>query len=247
MVRPKTEELNLLKFRIMKNIYILVIVMLSSFTIVAQECNAALFLKKGNVLEYTSFDKKGKALSKASHETLSIEEEGDKLTALIKVVSEDIKGKDSFSSEYEASCVDGVFSVDMARFFDMSKLQQYNADDYSVEMDGDILEFPTGMNAGDALNDGTITVKVNKEDFTLVTMIMNITNRKVHPNETITTKAGSFDCQKVTYDFDSKFGFIKVRGSGIEWYDKDKVIVRTQSFSKNGKLVASSDLTEMKE
>ena len=114
-------------------------------------------------------------------------------------------------------------------------------------MDGDVLEFPSGMNAGDALNDGTITVKVNKEDFTLVTMIMNITNRKVHPNETITTKAGTFDCQKVTFDFESKFGILKIRGSGVEWYQNDKVLVRSESYSKKGKLVASSDLTSIKE
>ena len=221
--------------------------MLSSFTIVAQGCNAALFLKKGNVLEYTSYDKKGKALSKASHETLSIKEEVDKLTAVIKVISKDIKGKDSFSSEYEATCMDGVFSIDMARFFDTSKLQQYDAEEFSVEMNGDVLEFPKGMSAGDTLNDGAITVKVNKDDFTLVTMVMNITNRKVHANETITTKAGTFDCQKVTYDFDSKFGFIKVRGSGVEWYEKDKVLVKSELYSKKGKLMASSDLTEMKE
>lgn len=231
----------------MKKLILLGFIALFTSSLSAQECNAALFLKKGNVLEYTSFDKKGKALSKASHETLSIKEEGVKLTALIKVVSQDIKGKDSFSAEYEASCVDGVFSIDMARFFDMSKLQQYNADDFSVEMDGDVLEFPTGMNAGDALNDGTITVKVNKEDFTLVTMIMNITNRKVHPNETIATKAGTFDCQKVTFDFESKFGILKIRGSGVEWYQNDKVLVRSESYSKKGKLVASSDLTSIKE
>ena len=230
-----------------KELIALIVTLFFVFGTKAQECNAALFLKKGNVLEYTSFDKKGKALSKASHETLSIKEEGDKLTALIKVVSQDIKGKDSFSAEYEATCMDGVFSIDMARFFDMSKLQQYNADDFSVEMDGDVLEFPSGMNAGDALNDGTITVKVNKEDFTLVTMIMNITNRKVHPNETITTKAGTFDCQKVTFDFESKFGILKIRGSGVEWYQNDKVLVRSESYSKKGKLVASSDLTSIKE
>jgi len=37
----------------------------------AQECNAALFLKKGTVLEYTSFTKKGKEDGKSIHETTS--------------------------------------------------------------------------------------------------------------------------------------------------------------------------------
>ena len=215
-------------------------------TITAQECNAALFLKEGNVLEYTSFDKKGKAISKASHETLSLKDEENKLTALIKVVSEDIKGKDSFTSEYEASCQDGLFSLDMARFFDTSKLQQYDDEEFSVEMEGDVLEFPVNMSEDSTMNDGSITVKVSKDNFTLVTMIFNVTNRKVVGNETITTKAGTFDCQKVTFDFDSKFGFIKVRGSGVEWYQKDRVVVKSESYSKKGKLIGSTELTAMK-
>jgi len=225
---------------------ILVLGFFFPFTIHTQECNAALFLKKGNLLEYTSYDKKGKALSKASHETLSIKTEGNKLSAIIKIVSQDIKGKDSFSSEYKASCEDGLFSIDMARFFDNSKLQQYDVKDFTVEMDGNILEFPVGMNPGDILNDGNFTVKVSKGAFTIITMIFNITNRKVHANETITTKAGTFDCQKITFDFDTKMGIIKVRGSGIEWYQKDRVVVKSESYNKKGKLIGFTELTSMK-
>ncbi len=231
----------------MKKIILLIIGLLFITSITAQECNAALFLKKGNVLEYTSYDKKGKALSKASHETLSIKEEENKLSAIIKVMSEDIKGKNSFTSEYEASCQDGLFSLDMARFFDTSKLQQYDTEEFSVEMEGDVLEFPVDMSEGSAMNDGSITVKVSKDNFTLVTMIFNVTNRKIAGKETITTKAGTFDCQKVTFDFDSKFGIIKVRGSGVEWYQGDKILVRSESYNKKGKLIGFTELTGMKE
>ena len=216
---------------------------LFSFTLKAQECNAALFLKEGNVLEYTSYSKKGKPISIATHETLSLKEEGNKLTAVIKIISEDVKGKDSFTSEYEASCEDGLFSLDMARFFDTSKLQQYDTEKFSIDMQGDVLEFPAHMSAGEAMNDGSITVKVSKDEFVLITMIFNITNRKIIGNETITTKAGTFDCQKVTFDFDSKFGIIKVQGSGIEWYQKDRVVVKSESYNKKGKLIGSTELT----
>jgi len=227
-------------FKIFCTIILGILISFSGFT---QECNAALFLKPGNVLEYTSYDKKGKVSGSAIHETLSLKEDGDKIIATIKVTSKDDKKKNEFSSEYEATCQNGLFSVDMMRFFDSQQLQQYDADDFTITMDGNVLEFPAGMKPGDALNDGNFTVKVNKDAFTIVTMLFNITNRQIHPNESITTDAGTFDCQKVTYDFDSKMGFIKIKGSGVEWYNNDKAIVKSESYSKKGKLLGYSELT----
>ena len=143
--------------------------------------------------------------------------------ATVKSTVIDKKGEETFSAEYNALCEDGLFSVDMTRFFNTAQLSQYNDEGkFSLEMDGNVLEFPAEMSAGTTLNDGNFTVKVNSNDFTIVTMTFDITNRKIEGTETITTPAGTFECQKVTYDFNSKMGIIKVRGSGVEWYDKDR-------------------------
>jgi len=130
------------------------------FGVYAQECNATLFLKEGNILEYTSYNKKGKAETKGTHETLSVENEGDKLIAEIEYTASDIRGRDSFTSQYQVTCDDGLFSEDMVRFFDISTLQDYNEDDINIEIDGTVLEFPKGAVAGDMLNDGSITIRV---------------------------------------------------------------------------------------
>lgn len=231
----------------MKKLILVSIIAFFTSSLYAQECNAILFLNEGNILEYSVYDKKGKKTSVATHETVSRTEEGGRYSALIKVSSSDIKGKNTFNSEYEAHCQDGLFSIDMNRFFDSAQLAQYDAEKFNIEVDGNILEFPYNMSAGDALNDGTITIKVNNDNFTVITMVMDVINRKVHENETITTEAGTFDCQKVTFDFETKMGIIKVRGSGKEWYNKDRVIVRSESYSRKGKLMATTDLTKMKE
>ena len=212
----------------------------------AQECNAALLLKKGSVLEYTSFTKKGKEDGKSVHETTAVTEDAGKYTADIKTTIIDKKGKEAMTLDYQAVCKNGLFSVDMSRFFNSAQLQQYDAEDIKLEMDGNVLEFPANMTTETELNDGNFTVRVNKGDFTIVTMTFDVTNRKVVGTEKITTKAGTFDCQKVTFDFNSKMGIIKVRGSGVEWYLKDKVIVKSESYNKNGKLLAYSELTSMK-
>lgn len=230
----------------MKKIYLVIIGVLFILPVMAQDCKATLFLKEGNVLEYTQYNKKGKAVSKATHETLSVTKEPNISTATIKVISEDIKGKNSFTTEYNATCEDGLFKIDMDRFFDLTQLQEYE-DDIIVEIDGSVLEFPKAAVAGDKLNDGSITVRVAKEGFTIVTMIMDVKNRQVHQNESITTKAGTFSCQKVTFDFYSKIGILRVQGSGVEWYQDDKVLVKSESFNKRGKLISSAELTTIQE
>ena len=217
------------------------------FVSYAQECNAALFLKKGSVLEYTSFTKKGKEDGKTIHETTSVKEEGGKFTADIKSTVIDKKGKEAMTMDYTAVCENGLFSVDMSRFFNSAQLQQYDEEGkFSLEMEGNALEFPGEMTPETELNDGNFTVRVNSNDFTIITMTFDVTNRKVVGTEKITTKAGTFDCQKVTFDFNSKAGIIKVRGSGVEWYLQDKVIVKSESYNKKGKLLAYSELTSMK-
>jgi len=228
----------------MARTYLILISFLFTTVMVGQDCRKTLFLKKGNVLEYTQYNKKGKATSKATHKTISVIHEPQLSTATIEVTSEDIKGKDSFTTQYNATCQEGLFSIDMGRFFDLSKLQEYD-DDMLVEISGNVLEFPKGAVAGDKLNDGSITVRVGKEAFTVITMIMDVKNREVHQKETITTSAGTFACQKVTFDFYSKVGILRFQGSGIEWYQDDKVLIKSESYNKKGKLIGSAELTNI--
>ena len=128
-----------------------------------------------------------------------------------------------------------------------SKLLQYEGSDFDISIEGDMLYFPKDMSVGDELNNGTITVKVVKDGFTLVTMTMDILNRKVEANERVTTDAGTFECQKVSYDFESKFGIIKVKGSAQEWYHNDRLLIKSESYNKKGKLIGSTALTSIKE
>ncbi|WP_394750268.1 TapB family protein [Spongiimicrobium salis] len=230
----------------MKKILYLILVLLIGTQAYAQECNAAVFLKKGAKLTYTDYTKKGKVESTSVHETLEITEEEGSLIAAIKATLFNAKGQEQFTTEYAAGCKNGLFYMDMLRFFDMGKLAEHDQKDIELIIDGDVLYFPVNMQAGEVLEDGNINIKVNANDFTVVTMTFTIFNRKILPNETITTSAGTFDCQVVTFDFESKFGIIKVRGSGKEWYKEDKAVVKSESYNKRGKLLGYHELTAIK-
>ncbi|MCF6350441.1 MAG: hypothetical protein L3J23_05350 [Flavobacteriaceae bacterium] len=233
----------------MKKQLLLLLLILLFFKVTAQECNAVLFLKEGAVLEYTDYNKKGKKASTSTHETLTVSEEENKLVAKIKVTLQEVKEEKPFSITYNAYCENGIFSIDMLRSFNISKLSKYNTNEgggFDLDIEGDILSFPVDMTEESELKDGSFTIKIGNNGFALLTILTNITNRKIHAKETITTSAGTFICQKITFDFDSKIGIIRTRGSGAEWYQDDKVLVKSESYNKKGKLIAYSELTSIK-
>ncbi len=229
----------------MKSIITLITLFVFSTLTLGQECDTYLLLNEGAFFEYTNYDKKGKALTEGNHQAVKVDNAGGQYTSKIKLDVKDLKKGDTFTMEYDVSCENGILSIDMSRFFDSSQLMQYEGADFNIDIEGDMLYFPRDLVEGEQLNDGHITIKVNKDGFTFVTMTMTVLNRKVLGKESITTKAGTFDCQKVSYDFESKFGIIKVRGSAAEWYHDNRVIVRSESYNKKGKLLGSTELTQV--
>ncbi len=211
----------------------------------AQECDEVLFMKKGALLTYTDYNKKGKELSSTVHETISVTQENDLYTAIIKATRKDQKNKETFTTDFKTRCEGGLFSVDMIRFFNYDKLSEQQQEGLKLKIDGDVLEFPVNSKIGDQLDDGHITLKLNNQGFTLITMTFDIKNRKIVGEESITTPAGTFDCQKVTFDFESKFGIIKVKGSGVEWYHNNVVVIKSESYNKKGKLTGYHQLTKI--
>lgn len=231
----------------MKSVVILIALFVSSTLTFCQECDTYLLLNEGASFEYTNYDKKGKAQTVGNHQAVEVEDAGGVYKSKVKLDVKNLKKGDTFTMEYDVGCENGILSIDMSRFFDNSQLMQYEGADFNIDIEGDMLYFPRDLNEGEELNDGHITIKVNKDGFTFVTMTMTVFNRKVLGKESITTKAGTFDCQKVSYDFESKFGIIKIRGSVIEWYHDNRVLIKSKSYNKKGKEVGSTELTQISE
>jgi len=231
-----------------KLIFTITTLLLFTTSSFAQEiCESFTLLRNGTHLEYTDYDKKGKAISKSSHTTSQVMNEGQKIVAKIKIESSDLKKKSTtFSSEYDISCQNGVLSIDMQRFFDNNQLSQFSDSKFDVEISGDALDFPADGKSGDILNNGNLTIKVSTDGVAIITTTMNISNRTIGGTESITTDAGTFDCKVISYDFDTKAGFIKVKGSAKQWFTTDQVMVKSESYNKNGKLLSTSKLTNYK-
>lgn len=229
----------------MKKLFPLLGCLLLCINLQAQDiCESLTQLKSGAEIEYTDFDKKGKAVTKSKHTTTNINSNNGVVTATVTVDITDLKNKNNnFSNEYEIACDNGVIAVDMMRFFDSSRMS--NMENMEVSVDGNALNFPNDANAGQTLDDGYITVSAGSGGINIMTMTLNFTNRRVEAEESITTPAGTFDCKKFVYDFNSKMGIIKVQGSAAQWFTDDMVMVQSITKNKKGKEISKTQLTAM--
>ncbi len=208
-------------------------------------CDTFSQLKEGTFLEYTNYDKKGKATSKVNHTTSNITQEGGVYTAEVKMESQDLKNtNNTFSSDYTISCQDGIIAIDMMRFFDSQSMSRFG-ENMDAEVDGNALTFPADADVGDQLEDGYITVSLKSGDVAIMTMTMNISNRRIEVEEPITTPAGTFECKKIVYDFETKTGIVKVKGTAEQWYTKDQIMILSRTKNKKGKDLGDTKLTKL--
>ncbi len=207
----------------------------------AQDCLSLYKHKKGTKIEMTDYDKKGKVTGKSVETVLSRSKEKISL----QIESYDIDADTvNFTSEYDMFCKNGNIYVSMKSYMDSKQMAAYQGMDIAI--DASDIEMPSHPKSGQKLNDGNIKIVITNQGVKMMTLTIDITNRKVEKRENITTPAGTFDCYKLTYDISSKIGFIKVNGSAAEWYSEGVGKVKSENYNKKGKLMSYSELTSIK-
>ena len=114
-----------------------------------------------------------------------------------------------------------------------------------MQVEGGSMEMPAIMKAGDILKNGDMKISFASGGMYIMNMTFNISNRKVDAVENITTPAGTFECYKITYDIATKM-MVNVKTKGIEWYSKGVGLVKSESYSNDGKLLGSNVLASLK-
>lgn len=228
----------------MKNLLFLVLLFPAAF-LLAQEnlCESAYMpFREGISFELTSYDKKEKVSSVASHRISNLEATDGGYTATIDVEISDAKGKNVTKGNYNVECMGGVVYMDMSSLLDPRTMESLSS--MEVEMSGDALELPAQPDPGQTLPDGTLNLKTSINGMALMNMSLAVTNRKVEAAETVTTPAGTFDCIKVSQDTELK-AVIKKKFNTATWYAKGVGMVKTVNYDSRGNVESSTVLTKM--
>lgn len=211
----------------------------------AQNCESSYAsLQEGTTLEYTNFNKKGELESVFQHACKNVEQENDTLIAWFDVNGKNDKGEETFKGLFSIKCLRGVVFADMRSLVPASASAPPNMD-AQVEVDGGGLEFPSDMKPGQELPDGEMEIRFGSEGMQLLKMHFVITNRKVEAAEKITTKAGEFDCLRISYDLEFKLVFARKLRT-MQWYAPNVGLIKSESYDKKGKLEGSMELTMLK-
>lgn len=221
------------------------IIMLPGFAITnAQDCRLFFPEKVGAMREMKFYDAKNKLGAISRQEILDKEVSGKDVKVKVKATNYNSDEEEVYTSELLLVCEDGIFKLDMQSLLDPATMAAYK--DMKIEVTADNLVYPNNMKVGDNLPDGNMKVVVKSEQLTLITITLAVSNRKVDAIEDIKTEAGTFSCFKLSYDINSKFGFINKSGSVVEHISEGVGIVRSESFNKKGKTEGHSILTALK-
>lgn len=206
----------------------------------AQECTYFYPMEEGTKIEMRHYDKKSKVSGTTIQEVVDKQTDGGAVSITIKSTFIDNKGEEMMTADLTMECRDGIFTFSMDNYLNDEMLAGMQDMEFTIE--GDNLEFPADMKAGDVLKDGVINLTV--EGMAMMNMTTTVHNRKVEAVENITTEAGTYECFKISYDVLTD-AMIDIRTSGIEWIAKNVGAVRTETYNKNGKLTGYSELIKI--
>ena len=214
-------------------------------SLAAQDCATLYdYLNEGVLLEYTNYDKKGKVQSVSTQTVRNIEQSSDTTIATIDVSSVNEKGKDLYENSFPIKCHAGVIYMDMRSVIP----QQSNANqsaEIEVEIQGTDLTYPPDMKPGQNLSDSEIEVRMRMGSIQIMNTRYTISNRKVEARETVTTAAGTFDCLKISYDFEYKLMGTRTIHTEM-WYAPAVGMVKSINYDKKGNADGKTELTSFK-
>jgi hypothetical protein len=209
-----------------------VIGIMFTLPVFGQDCQQFLFFQKGKTIEMTIYNNAGEINGKQIYQVLDVTSHGD--TTISNLSSElfDKTGKSLIKANSQVKCVGGIMMVDMKM---MMPQQGHSTGNGEATIGNEFLEFPFNLRVGDQLKDGGFTMNVTMQSIK-ETVAVNITERKVTGQESVTTPAGSWSCFKI----DSRNTVTMNMGGrampptsteSISWYKPGFGIIKTQTVN----------------
>lgn len=193
-------------------------------------------------LEYKQYDGNDKLLGSTVQRISDIKTGANSSEAIINIESFDAKGKSQGSAQIIAKCENGVYYLDMKNYLNQESMNAF--EDVEMTIKGGNLELPSNLKAGDELKGGEMTISLSSGGMTIMNLSIGVSNRKVEAVESLTTPAGNFECYKISYDIITKMmGTIQTKG--VEWYAENVGMIKSESYSNDGKLAGYTLLTNI--
>lgn len=216
----------------------------------AQDCSQISFTK-GASYEMENYDAKDKKTGMVKSTVKDVTSSGSKKEATVHSEMYNKKNEKEHEGDLKFICEGGKILIDISNLLSSGSMAAATKD-MEMKMEGSSLEIPASLTVGQALPQGTATMKMldKKTGDLFSTTNIAILNRKVESKESVTTPAGTFETYKISYEIKTETSAMgmKLPGStskGVEFYSTSLGIsVKTQTLDKKGDMVGYSVLSK---
>ena len=223
-----------------KALFLCTIILWATSFVTAQNCSKYYPMREGATFEYTNYNKKGKSEGVAKYQVTNVDTAGDVTNATMAIEMIDEKGKEIYKTDYDFTCTGNMVTIDYESLIPSSMFEQY--EDMEMDISGTDLELPNDLSVGQQLPDANVSVKISMSGINMNTTI-DLVNRKVEKQESVTTPAGTFDCYVIYSDNMMKAMMVKQTFPSRVWFSEGVGMIKQESFNKNGKSMGTTVLT----
>ncbi|MBA2500039.1 MAG: hypothetical protein H0V30_09965 [Chitinophagaceae bacterium] len=229
----------------MKKLINLVFLLMLGFLIQAQDCQNYYYLSNNAIVEMTVYDRKGKESGKQKWKVTEVKNQNNGYVSTIESVFTDEKGNETAQATGTYICNNGILKADMRMAVPQQQMDAYK--NMEVRADEVYIEYPQNMAAGQTLQDGIFKMEMYNNNTLSTTINYSQVNRKVEGKENITSPAGSWEAYKISFEGQLKTMIggigIPMNFKSVEWFVPGFGMVKSETYSKNGKLMGSTLLT----
>jgi len=216
-------------------------------TIFAQNCGNYIPLKANSGYEMQDFKANGKLTGTAKTTINSVATNAGATIANVTQESTDDKGKSQGKTDYTIKCNGTSLSIDMKAMMNPQSNDAYK--DMQVSFTSTDLDVPSTITVGSTLKDASMTMTVVNNGVTFSEMKIDIINRKVVSQESITTPLGTFNCYKISYDCNmvtKTMGFpMNVNTKAVQYMCADKGVIKSEVYNDKGTLMSYSLMSKV--
>ena len=216
--------------------------LLLALPLTGQNCSKYYPMEEGTTLEYTSYNGKGKTQGTISYTVANVVNEGSTSSATMVMKYMDDKGEEAFTSEFTYSCTGNAVTIDYESLMSNQMLTQF--EDMEMEVSGTDIELPNDLEVGMELPDANVIMKMSMSGINMNSQV-DMINRKVEKQETVTTPAGTFECYVIYSENQSKMMMASQNFPSRLWLAEGVGMIKQETFKKNGNLMSSMVLTSL--
>lgn len=214
----------------------------------AQSCAGYYFFNKGDV-EMITYDDKGKENGKLTYTISEITKTGNELIASFTTEEKNNSGVGLSKVPGKYKCSNGSLFMDAAVAIPKEQMTPYK--DMAVQSGAGFVEYPSRLTPGQTFRDTSFTIQILNNGSFFTNLTLDQANRKVEAKESLTSRTGTWECLKITYDgkFTTNNGSSPATSFNFkckEWFAPGFGIVKSETYSSTNTLISSFAITSVK-